>query len=101
MTPIAKPFIGKYRAVVTDNADPSRLGRLRVRVADAAGDLEIGWAMPCIATIDCLPLPAVGAGVWIEFERGDPNHPIWCGFWWESPDDVPPAVAVPRPRRHR
>ncbi|MDI3548121.1 MAG: hypothetical protein PWR10_1773 [Halanaerobiales bacterium] len=22
-----------------------------------------------------------GTGVWIEFEGGDPDKPIWCGFW--------------------
>lgn len=22
-----------------------------------------------------------GTGVWVEFEGGDPDKPIWCGFW--------------------
>ena len=41
----------------------------------------------------------MGAGVWIEFERGDPNYPIWTGCFWglaaERPamsQMVPPGV---------
>jgi hypothetical protein len=33
-------------------------------------------------------IPPVGAGVWIEFEAGDPSRPIWCGGWWGT-SDVP------------
>lgn len=91
-----KLFLGKYRGVVTNNADLSGLGRLKARVPDVMGDIETVWAMPCVVTVDCLPVPAVGAGVWIEFERGDPDFPIWSGFWWSSPDDMPPIVEIPR-----
>src|SRR5262249_15087072 len=27
-------------------------------------------------------VPAIGAGVWIEFEAGDVSRPIWTGCWW-------------------
>jgi len=30
-------------------------------------------------------LPSVGAGVWIEFEHGDPDYPIWSGCWNPPP----------------
>jgi hypothetical protein len=99
MRPSCKPFFGKYRGIVMNNVDPSQLGRLRVRVPDVTGDLEIGWAMPCAATVDRLPIPAVGTGVWVEFEYGDLNYPILSGFWWASPDDMPSVVAVPAPHR--
>ena len=92
-----KPFFGKFRGIVTDNADPSRLGRLKVRVPALSGDLEIGWAMPCVVTVDCLPIPVVGAGVWVEFEQGDVNYPVWSGFWWASPAEMPAVVAVMPP----
>ena len=26
--------------------------------------------------------PRIGANVWVEFERGDPDKPIWVGCWW-------------------
>jgi len=88
-------FLGKFRGIVTNNSDPNRLGRIKARVPDVLGDLETGWALPCVAVIDCLPVPQVGSGVWIEFEAGDPNYPIWCGFLWASASEVPPVVIGP------
>ena len=84
-------FYGKYRGIVTDNDDPGKLGRLRARVPAVLGDAETGWAMPCVTVVDCLPLPAVGSGVWIEFEGGDPSRPIWCGSLWTSTNEMPPV----------
>ena len=26
----------------------------------------------------------VGSGVWVEFEGGDADKPLWCGFWWNG-----------------
>jgi phage gp45-like len=37
-------------------------------------------------------LPPVGAEVWVEFEGGDPRHPIWTGFLWDS-SEAPPLTA--------
>jgi uncharacterized protein involved in type VI secretion and phage assembly len=34
-------------------------------------------------------VPPIGAGVWIEFEHGDPDYPIWAGCWWSSAAEVP------------
>ena len=83
-------FFGKYRGVVTDNKDPLMIGRVRARVPDVMGDGESGWAMPCApfggAAAGLLRLPTVGAGVWIEFEHGDPDYPIWAGCWWGAAD---------------
>jgi hypothetical protein len=36
----------------------------------------------------------VGANVWVEFEQGDPDHPIWSGcFWGKGEVPASPAVA--------
>jgi uncharacterized protein involved in type VI secretion and phage assembly len=37
----------------------------------------------------------VDADIWVEFEGGDLDRPIWTGCFWSSSDDVPadPAVA--------
>jgi hypothetical protein len=82
-------FFGKYRGVVTNNVDPLQIGRLRVQVQDVRGNNELSWAMPCIP---CgvskrvgSSLPKVGAAVWIEFEQGDPDHPIWTGCFLTTP----------------
>lgn len=86
-------FFGKYRAVVTDVDDPMKLGRLRARVPDVTGDQESGWALPCVPFagegMGFFALPKKGAGVWIEFEHGDPDYPIWVGCWWGTSSELP------------
>jgi uncharacterized protein involved in type VI secretion and phage assembly len=42
-------------------------------------------------------LPPIGAGVWIEFEQGDPNYPVWSGCWWGSASELPPIVRAGQP----
>jgi uncharacterized protein involved in type VI secretion and phage assembly len=92
-------FFGKYRGVVTDNRDPLQTGRIRARVPDVLGDDESGWAMPCLPFtgdgMGFFALPKLGAGVWIEFESGDPDYPIWVGGWYGSASEVPAAVLSP------
>lgn len=84
-------FLGKYRGLVVDNADPEHLGRLRVRVPNVLGsDIVTGWALPCApyggdANQGLLFIPEVGAGVWVEFEEGDLEFPIWVGTFWSKP----------------
>lgn len=93
------PFYGKYRGVVTDVQDPLLTGRIKARVPDVLGDRESGWAMPCApfggAGMGFFALPTVGAGVWIEFEHGDPDYPVWSGCWFGSAADVPPVLLAP------
>jgi hypothetical protein len=84
---------GKYRGVVTDNADPSSIGRIKAQVPDVFGPSVVTpWATPCApytgAGVGLHAIPPVGAGVWIEFEAGDPSRPIWSGGWWGT-SDVP------------
>lgn len=40
-------------------------------------------------------LPVVGAGVWIEFEHGNPDYPVWSGCWWGSAAEMPPVLLAP------
>jgi len=94
-----QPFYGKYRGTVTDNQDPLMIGRVKARVPDVMGDQESGWAMPCApfggGGMGFFAIPATGAGVWIEFEHGDPDYPIWSGCWWGTVAEVPPLLLVP------
>ena len=94
-----RPFYGKYRGVVSDNQDPLMMGRVRATVPDVLGDQESGWAMPCAPfggnQTGFFAIPTVGAGVWIEFEQGDPDYPIWAGCWWGSVAEVPPLLLAP------
>ena len=94
-----KTFYGKYRGVVTDINDPLTIGRVRARVPDVMGDRESGWAMPSVPFggdgMGFFALPKVRAGVWIEFECGDPDYPIWSGCWFGSKAEVPPVLLTP------
>jgi uncharacterized protein involved in type VI secretion and phage assembly len=92
-------FFGKYRGTVTDIQDPLFMNRVRAKVPDVMGDQESGWAMPCLpfagSGMGFFALPKVGAGIWIEFEHGDPDYPIWTGCWIGSAADAPPDLLVP------
>jgi uncharacterized protein involved in type VI secretion and phage assembly len=92
-------FYGKYRGIVTDINDPLMIGRVRARVPDVMGDQESGWAMPSVPFggngMGFFALPKVRAGVWIEFECGDPDYPIWSGCWFGSKAEVPPVLLAP------
>ncbi len=92
-------FYGKYRGIVTDINDPLMIGRVRARVPDVTGEDKSGWAMPCApfggSSTGFFALPVVGAGVWIEFEHGDPDYPIWSGCWWGSTAEMPPVLLAP------
>ncbi|MFF4618984.1 phage baseplate assembly protein V [Nonomuraea sp. NPDC050451] len=94
--PGTKRFYGKYRGAVLDNYDPLGKGRLLVSVPDVLGLLPSSWAMPCVPLaglqMGFFAVPPPGAGVWVEFEQGNPDHPIWVGFFWGSPAE-PPATA--------
>src|SRR5690242_16334218 len=82
------PFYGKYRGVVTDNADPLMLGRVRAKVQDVLGDNESGWALPSSPYagdgVGLFLIPPKDALVWVEFEHGDPDYPIWSGCFWSE-----------------
>lgn len=88
---VERRFYGKYRALVVDNQDPESLGRLKLQVPSVLGDEVVtGWATPCVpyggaAGQGWLTLPDLGAGVWVEFEEGDLEFPIWVGTYWSRP----------------
>jgi len=92
-------FFGKYRGVVTDIQDPLMTMRIKASVPDVYGDGTSGWAMPCApfggSQVGLFALPTVGAGVWIEFEHGDPDYPVWTGCWWGSATEIPTQWLAP------
>ena len=95
-------YYGKYRGFVVDNADPEKLGRLRLKVPGVLGEAESGWALPCmpfggLTDQGMFTVPEIDAQVWVEFEAGDPNQPIWTGTYWRVPDDVPEEAKLEEP----
>jgi len=93
---IRSRYFGKYRGTVSDNADTTSRARLKVRVPAVLGDVEL-WAMPCVPyagpQVGFHAVPPSGAGVWVEFEGGDPSFPIWTGCFWA--DGELPSTAAP------
>jgi len=81
-------FFCKYRGTVVINVDPTGQGRLQALVPEVLGETPSGWALPAAPFAGPLSgffaVPPVGAGVWIEFEAGDPSRPIWSGGWWAA-----------------
>jgi hypothetical protein len=78
-----KQYFGKYRGIVLNHTDPLQLGRILAQVAGFSA--IISWAMPClpyVGTHGILALPPVGTSVWIEFEQGNIDYPIWSGCFW-------------------
>jgi uncharacterized protein involved in type VI secretion and phage assembly len=97
-------FFGKYRGQVTDNNDTSGRGRLEVLVPAVMGKEPV-WALPCVpyagANMGLYTIPEIDAGVWVEFEAGDPSYPIWVGCYWgdgQTPKNNRGAAATP-PRK--
>ena len=89
-----KEYLGKYRGVVENNGDPLKRGRVQVSVPSVLGDSTLSWAMPCLPyagpeEVGFFTIPPVKASVWVEFEAGDPNRPIWSGCFWDEGNQVP------------
>lgn len=93
------PYFGKYRGKVESNVDPLMLGRVQVSVPAVLGDGRLSWAMPCApyagAGVGFFAVPPVGANVWVEFEGGDPDYPIWSGGFW-GVGEAPALPAIPQ-----
>jgi uncharacterized protein involved in type VI secretion and phage assembly len=94
-----KQYFGKYRGTVINNIDPEQRGRMLLLVPDVLGPAPTTWAEPCVplagptgTPMGSYFLPPIGAGVWVEFEQGDVNHPIWVGCRFGSAADVPPLA---------
>jgi uncharacterized protein involved in type VI secretion and phage assembly len=99
MAEVGGKYFGKYRGRVVNNIDPLQMGRLLVEVGGILPGTS-SWAMPCMPLagmqMGMWVVPPINAGVWVEFEQGDLNYPIWVGCWYGSAAEVPPlALAAP------
>jgi len=102
--PGEKSFSGLWRGVVIDNDDrktttPCR-GKLQVFVPQVYGrelpQEDFPWAEPCFPlygggrnngeSSGLIGLPAIGSSVWIMFEQGSPQNPVWMGTWFGAKD---------------
>jgi Type VI secretion system/phage-baseplate injector OB domain len=92
-------YYGKHRGLVIENIDPEQIGRVLVQVPDVLGEISSSWAMPCVPVAGiqagCFMVPPIGSQVWVEFEQGDPDYPIWSGGFWGLVADVPVFATAP------
>ena len=93
-------FYGKFRGTVINNIDPMMQGRIQAIVPAVSNIALTSWAMPCLPVAGIqtgmFAVPIIGSGVWIEFENGDPDYPIWTGCFYGSAAEVPAlALTVP------
>lgn len=95
-----RQVFGKYRGKVVVNKDPLHLGRVQVSVPAIYGSGQQSWALPCSpyagADIGFFAIPPVGSNIWVEFEGGDPDYPIWTGCFWGE-DQLPALAKVEDP----
>ncbi len=89
-------FLGKYRGTVVNNIDLERRNRIQAIVPDISSVIPTSWAEACMPPGHAY-IPMIGAGVWIEFEQGDPDYPIWSGSIAGSAIDVPLAANLTPP----
>jgi uncharacterized protein involved in type VI secretion and phage assembly len=96
-----KRYYGKYRGTVVSNLDPMQMGRIQAIVPDVSTFIPTTWAMPCLAVTGMqtgmFTVPVLGSGVWIEFEQGDPDYPIWVGGFFGSAAEVPSMAKTTPP----
>jgi len=95
-------FQSKVKGFVRDNADPERRGRIRCFCPQVMGPLDLernwlGWAEACLPWLGGLSTADFGppltklqnggedVGVWLEFEAGHPDFPIYVGSFVVAP----------------
>lgn len=95
----SRKFYGKYRGTVIENIDPLQMGRVLLQCPDVLGETPSSWAMPCVPAAGIQSgmfiVPDVASQVWVEFEQGNPDYPIWAGGFWGSAADAPVFALAP------
>lgn len=105
MTGNSHKHFGKFRGTVTNNQDPIMIGRVQVLVHGVSSYQPTAWALPCVPLAGpqsgIFVVPAIGANVWVEFERGDLDFPVWVGGYWDAVSNVPMGGSNPGPAMTR
>jgi len=93
------PYYGKYRGVVLSPLDTGMKGRITVTVTVGGTPMQV-VAEACTPYPGFYAIPPAQSGVWIEFEEGNLDKPIWTGCWWREGEiasllkpDIPPSTA--------
>lgn len=92
-----RTYLGLYRGICVDPRDVEQRGRIKVIVPQVTGDSAVLVAWPCHRVRDDFRdvpqdppkkglklspnLPPTSSGVWVMYEGGDPNKPVWIGVF--------------------
>ncbi|KNY25326.1 phage baseplate assembly protein V [Pseudobacteroides cellulosolvens] len=88
-------ILGVSIGVVTNNKDPEKLGRVKLKLPLRECQNETNWAR--VATLmagkemGCFFLPEVGDEVLVAFNEGDVSQPFVIGGLWNS-KEIPPLT---------
>jgi uncharacterized protein involved in type VI secretion and phage assembly len=90
-------------AVVSNNADPQHLGRVKVRFPAVSDTVESTWA-PVVTPMagqgrGLQLLPEAGDTVVVAFEYGDVNRPFVLGGFWNAAQRPPEGDGAGNPVR--
>lgn len=81
-------YYGKYKGIVTNVEDPERRGRIKLQIPSVLGDYTSAWCEPCFPYAGDYSgdyyVPSVNETVWVEFEEGKPDKPVWSGGWYKT-----------------
>jgi uncharacterized protein involved in type VI secretion and phage assembly len=84
---------GVVGGIVTDNKDPDKLGRVKVKIPRLSGEDESNWARVISfmagKEMGGFFLPEVNDEVLVAFEYGDINIPYIIGSLWNGKDSPP------------
>lgn len=96
---VYEPMIG----IVTDNRDPQKLGRVKVKLPVLSERDTTTWApiimMGAGKNRGWFFIPEVDDEVLVMFEHGDIDHPIVVGALWNPKDKPPDKNPGSNPRR--
>jgi hypothetical protein len=74
-------YFGKYRGIVKEISDPEKRGRIRLECPAVLGKQLSAWALPNFPP-NVFTIPELGDLVWVEFEEGRIDSPIWTGVFY-------------------
>jgi uncharacterized protein involved in type VI secretion and phage assembly len=89
----AESWGGVVSAIVTNNTDPDKMGRVKLKFPWLDGQLESDWAR--VASVGAgnqrglFWMPEVNDEVLVAFEHGDFDHPYVVGCLWNGQDKPP------------
>lgn len=75
-------YFGTYRGTVVATNDPLNLKRVRLKIPKLFGESWTKWSDPSAPTLigtapSTVTVPAVGTVVFVMFENGDTDYPVW------------------------